>query len=93
MSYVMRKGFKPLEVTTLYSIQAAALFFILGKHFSKLRIFAVLTFEKQQSLETMWTCAQDEHWNLGIVISAIQRIVSVGQIYCFHVAQSVFITR
>lgn len=86
MSYLMGKGFKPLEVS--YMVQHTSSFpifqvFILDKHFSELYIFTVLTFEKQQSLETTWTHTQDEHWNLGIVIPAIKGIFSVDRFIVF----------
>lgn len=58
MSYLMGKRFKPLEVR--YITQSTSSFpifqvFVLDKHFSELYILTVLTFDKQQSPEAMWT--------------------------------------
>lgn len=80
MSYLMEKHFKPLELCHIIQrISSFPIFqvFVLDKHFSELCILTVLTFDKQHSLETMWTHTQDEQWNLSVVILPIKRIFSV----------------
>jgi len=70
MLYLMGKRFKPLEVCCI--IQGISTFptfqvFVLDKHFSELYLLTVLSFDEQQTLETMWTHTQDKHWNLSVV--------------------------
>lgn len=68
------------KLAALFSAQTASLLFkhlVLDKHFSDLYIFTVLSSDKQQSPETTWTQTQDQHWNLSVVILAIQSIFSV----------------